>query len=734
MKILFSRVLGFCILLASVVVIFSIPEQILAQTVYDTTSSLTIPGNTTPYSMNFNTGVIPADATVILELSVLSLGDMDNRDFLRCGGSSITTTTGLGPAPKVSSFDISTCVRNYDLSEGSRICTGNAWNFGGTCGGFYYGLSSGHTELDYARLTITSAGSPSVTTQAVTSISSNTATANGNVTNLGSSNPTQYGHVWSTSTNPTVSDNKTELGGTSSTGAYTSSLTSLLPGTTYYVRSYATNNVATVYGTQQSFTTTSNYSLGYSSGANGSVSGTLSQSVLGGGSGSAVTAVPDSGYYFVSWSDGETANPRTDTNISNNVSVSAIFSASPTVSAISSSPSATSSTITWSSNVNGSSQVFYGLRSALGFQSTKVYATTTSHNINLSNLSSCTRYYYRVVTGDEYEQTATSTTTSFKTTGCEVSSLHDAGQETAVDVISGGSLEIQNNSSIASLTIPDNYSTTSATFQINRLAINNIGPPAGKTLVDENIFKLVAVDDNEEVLTTFSKALTFTVAYSESIGTSYGSGTLDVYNFDNGVWTALGCSHNAIDRTLTCSMQHFSVYAVFGEELSGSSGYYSSPKIYGCRDKKASNYNYFSSHKQELCQYETDTQSLIIKIVNQYRGILLQAYGLGIVLPKEFLDILDLGNQKQDQVYVDETKELRDLEYGMEGEDVKKLQMLLIAEGYSLPAGPTGYFGLQTKYALDAYQVDNSINPRGGYFGTITRTKMKQNKIANLWW
>jgi uncharacterized protein (TIGR02145 family) len=41
----------------------------------------------------------------------------------------------------------------------------------------------------------------------------------------------------------------------SGTGSFTSAITDLQPGTTYYVRAYATNSIGTSYGEQQSFTT-----------------------------------------------------------------------------------------------------------------------------------------------------------------------------------------------------------------------------------------------------------------------------------------------------------------------------------------------------------------------------------------------------------------------------------------------------------------------------------------------
>ncbi len=96
-----------------------------------------------------------------------------------------------------------------------------------------------------------------VTTQAVTNINSTTATGNGNITSLGSPNPTAYGVCWNTTGTPSISDSKTNKGAASSTGAFNTNMTGLTANTTYYVRAYATNTVGTSYGTQVSFTTTS---------------------------------------------------------------------------------------------------------------------------------------------------------------------------------------------------------------------------------------------------------------------------------------------------------------------------------------------------------------------------------------------------------------------------------------------------------------------------------------------
>ncbi len=94
---------------------------------------------------------------------------------------------------------------------------------------------------------------PTLTTAAITSIETTTATSGGIISSDGESNVTSRGICWSTNTNPTTADSKTSDG--TGTGTFISNLTGLLPNTTYYVRAYATNSVGTAYGNQVSFST-----------------------------------------------------------------------------------------------------------------------------------------------------------------------------------------------------------------------------------------------------------------------------------------------------------------------------------------------------------------------------------------------------------------------------------------------------------------------------------------------
>ncbi len=94
---------------------------------------------------------------------------------------------------------------------------------------------------------------PTVTTAGITSVTTNSASCGGEVTNEGSESVIARGVCWSISPNPTISNNTTSDG--SGLGTFTSSLTGLSPGNTYYVRAYATSSVGTSYGNESDFTT-----------------------------------------------------------------------------------------------------------------------------------------------------------------------------------------------------------------------------------------------------------------------------------------------------------------------------------------------------------------------------------------------------------------------------------------------------------------------------------------------
>ncbi|MEI7726952.1 MAG: SUMF1/EgtB/PvdO family nonheme iron enzyme [Bacteroidota bacterium] len=141
-----------------------------------------------------------------------------------------------------------------------RGSVGSYWSNGQVGYGLYLYFTSGLSGV-YPNLTSSGFSArcvkdllPTVTTMAVTSITSTTASSGGNVADQGGSEVTVRGVCWSTTAGPTISLSTKTINGTG-TGTYTSAITGLTAGTLYYVRAYATNSAGTSYGNEVSFTT-----------------------------------------------------------------------------------------------------------------------------------------------------------------------------------------------------------------------------------------------------------------------------------------------------------------------------------------------------------------------------------------------------------------------------------------------------------------------------------------------
>ncbi len=99
----------------------------------------------------------------------------------------------------------------------------------------------------------TPADIPVIATTTAGNITTTTATSGGTIISDGGNNIIARGICWSINPNPTTSDSKTIDG--SGPGTFSSSISGLAPGATYYIRAYATNNVGTAYGNQVTLST-----------------------------------------------------------------------------------------------------------------------------------------------------------------------------------------------------------------------------------------------------------------------------------------------------------------------------------------------------------------------------------------------------------------------------------------------------------------------------------------------
>ncbi|MBP8617882.1 MAG: right-handed parallel beta-helix repeat-containing protein [Candidatus Pacebacteria bacterium] len=123
-----------------------------------------------------------------------------------------------------------------------------------------------------------------------------------------------------------------------------------------------------------------------------------------------------------------------------------------------------------------------------------------------------------------------------------------------------------------------------------------------------------------------------------------------------------------------------------------------------------------------------ELQQIVNQIIKQLQSLLLRLVQSGKTIPPGAEKYLAGISQIQSTKLSDIT---RDLQQGLQGEDVKLLQSFLINQDTGPKArvlktyGPTGYFGSATRDALAEYQASVGIKPSLGYFGPITRSYLK---------
>jgi uncharacterized repeat protein (TIGR02543 family) len=120
-----------------------------------------------------------------------------------------------------------------------------------------YATNSYGTSDDGAVMSFTAGvqtPTPTVQTEAATSITTDSAVLNGDITSTNGHNITDCGFLWGISSSSLT--NTLDVGDNTQSGAFTDTLSNLMAGTTYYFEAYATNSYGTAGGTVMSFTTT----------------------------------------------------------------------------------------------------------------------------------------------------------------------------------------------------------------------------------------------------------------------------------------------------------------------------------------------------------------------------------------------------------------------------------------------------------------------------------------------
>lgn len=256
----------------------------------------------------------------------------------------------------------------------------------------------------------------------------------------------------------------------------------------------------------------------------------------------------------------------------------------PTISQVSANPSSNSSDVTWNTNPASSTQVEYGLSKYFGTATSETDTSTrvASHSVTVPDLKTCARYHYRVLSADSDGNKGISTRQNFNTSSCLASSV--TGGTDAYIEPTGGSIELTNNQSTVSIVAPDGYYSEGAAIQINILNSSGVpSAPSGTSLVRGNFYNLLAVTDSNTEITAFDEPIVFTINYGAGADTSFQEGTIDVYKYNGSAWGKQNCTLNVNNNTITCTLEGFSIYGVFGQERTSSTSSSSAPS---CQDQR----------------------------------------------------------------------------------------------------------------------------------------------------
>ncbi|MFP4539799.1 MAG: fibronectin type III domain-containing protein, partial [Candidatus Paceibacterota bacterium] len=413
----------------------------------------------------------------------------------------------------------------------------------------------------------------------------------------------------------------------------------------------------------------------------------------------------------------------------------------PAISDVSTSPGATSTTIDWTTDETASSQVEYGPSSSYSASTTVANLSpgVIDHQVVIDDLDPCLTYHFRIRSVDDNDNQTTGNDRTFTTQGCTADADVTAQTAGLAATSSDNTIELQTDDRGIMVSVPAGYATSTAHFQLKKIdagPIRDVAPaPSDLDLVADHTYSLQAVTDDLQIISRFNEPVGIELSYSDEDIESVDKGSLSVFRFDGVEWQELNdCSVDTGMNTVSCTTDRFSTFALFGSEETSSSQKSRSTR-FGCKDKEALNFDRFSSHKQELCEYDDSDASNEVdgseeiedpdtfdnaeefeeseeaegsdssngseevqrkkqnfeNIIDRNREHFIEMHNSGIKLPQSILDVLELS---------EDTIAVRDLELGMKGDDVRKLQTLLINEGYDIPAGATGNFLEQTRSAL----------------------------------
>jgi hypothetical protein len=385
---------------------------------------------------------------------------------------------------------------------------------------------------------------------------------------------------------------------------------------------------------------------------------------------------------------------------------------SPIITNLSATSSTSTAVITWDTNEPASTKAAYSVDISYTSSST-VQATytnrVTSHTAPITGLAPCTTYNYRGISYDaagNLTQTP-SNATIFTTTGCAAPTL--SATTTTTFTYSTSTTELEEDGKSIVVITPPNVTSTSSTIVIqiksldSQTVFSSTSKPTNMSTASNIVFDVTALIDDTTVLDSFDVPVTISQTYTDEEIVGLDENSLWMYHFHRGAWIRLStCNLNTVTNTITCTTPSFSIFGIFGVPpvvstnttttmISGGGS-----TAFGCKDPKATNYEYFVSNDPSKC-----------------------VYGNKSATPPSSSNILFT----------------RTLKIGSKGDDVKRLQEFLNTKGFSIAkagAGSAGnettMFGAKTAEAVKKFQeahkdtilIPSKLKAGTGVFGMMS--------------
>ena len=216
---------------------------------------------------------------------------------------------------------------------------------------------------------------------------------------------------------------------------------------------------------------------------------------------------------------------------------------------------------------NSTPQVAYDITPNYNLIASSTPSQTPS--VTLPTVLTCTTYHYQVGLTDVYENTATTSDSSFKTPECAANAAAITSTTTAIDVNSGGSISLN----AINIDVPSGYTSVATTthFEATEISsstvISTFGSPSTYTLASP-VYQLASLVSATSTISSFNKPLRVTFSYDQASVNQFDPSSFVIYTNDDGNWQALNnCAVDTTARTVSCDTNHFSVFSLFGFKI-----------------------------------------------------------------------------------------------------------------------------------------------------------------------